>query len=65
MLCSFVLNRSTVMQLKLIFSGTLEPYAELCTALDEETRHVVLERLADVIAKAALAMPRLESNDHD
>lgn len=53
------------MQLNLIFPGTREPHTELWTALDEETRRVVLERLAEVIAKAALAKPEAEANDHD
>ena len=53
------------MQLNLIFPGGREPYAELWTALDEEARRVVLERLADVIAKAALTKPQAEGNDHD
>ena len=53
------------MQLNLIFPGTREPNAELWTALDEETRRVVLERLADVIANTALEKPRAEDNNHD
>ena len=65
MLCSVVLKRSTVMQLNLIFPGTREPHTELWTALDEEARRIVLERLAEVIANAALAKPQAEGNDHD
>ena len=53
------------MHLNLIFPGTREPHEELWTALDEETRRVVLERLAEVIAKAAPETPQMESNDHD
>ena len=53
------------MQLNLIFPGTREPHAELWTALDEEARRAVLERLAEVIANAALAKPQAEGNDHD
>ena len=53
------------MQLNLIFPGTREPHADLWTTLDEEARRVVLERLAEVIAKAAQAKPQVEGNDHD
>ena len=65
MLCSLVLKRSPVMQLNLIFPGTREPHEELWTALDEKTRRAALERLAEIIAKAAPKTPRAESNDHD
>ena len=53
------------MQLDLLVPRTAEPHAQLWTALDEEARRVVLERLAEVIAKAALAKPETEANDHD
>ena len=53
------------MQLNLIFPGTLEPHTELWTALDEEARRIVLERLADVIANAARAKPRTEGSNRD
>ena len=53
------------MQLNLMFPGTREPHTDLWTALDEEARCIVLERLADVIVNAARAKPRAEGNDHD
>ena len=53
------------MQLNLMFPGTREPHADLWTALDEEARRVVLERLAGAIVNAARAKPRVEGNDRD
>lgn len=65
MLCFVVVKRRTVMQLNLLFPGMPQPQANLWTALDEETRREVLERLAEVIASAASARPQTEGRDHD
>ena len=53
------------MQLNLLFPGMPQPQANLWTALDEETRREVLERLAEVIANATSARTQTEGRDHD
>lgn len=65
MLCFVVLKRSTVMQLNLIFPGTSQPHPQVWTALDEEVRRAVLERLAELIACAAQAQLVTEGDDND
>ena len=53
------------MQLNLIFPGTVEPHARLWTSLDEETRCAVIERLAELIARAAQAQPAMQESDDE
>ncbi len=53
------------MQLNLLFPGTPEPHSRLWATLDEETRRAVLERLAELIARATQAQPHAEGNDDD
>ena len=53
------------MPLNLIFPGTPKPHADRPTAFAEEARRAVLERLAEVIAKAGHAKPQAEGSYHD
>ena len=53
------------MQLNLIFPGTSQPHPQVWTALDEEVRRAVLERLAELIACAAQAQLVTEGDDND
>lgn len=53
------------MQLNLLFRDVPNPSQEVWEQLDERHREALLEKLAQLMAKAALSEPQREENDHD
>ena len=53
------------MQLNLLFRDVPNPSQEVWEQLDETHRGALLEKLAKLMAKAALSEAQREENDHD